>query len=252
MIAVAKSQLGYSESRTKETIYAAWASRSSLPWCSEFVAWSAYKAGIPSSIIPVGTTSGEYREFFAEQGRYYILNNGQNNSSCGCKKMSAKTISFSGIKPGDILLIESNGNYADGPDHTCMVVSKNYNTVTTIDGNSHDQVEYRIRRASQIHGVCRPLYNLTRVSLNAKAVSGKRVKLIWKKLSDVSGYQIYRSTQKNSGYRLIKTVGKSTNAYTDKQIVKNKGYYYRVRAYKVCNGKRVYGRLSTIKTVKAV
>lgn len=252
MLAVAQSQIGYQESKTGETIYSAWAGQPGLPWCSEFIAWCANKAGIPTSVIPVGTYSKAYRKFFSEQGRYYIVNNGQNNTSCGCKKMAARTISFSDIKPGDILLIGSASNYSSGPKHTCMVVSKNKNTVTTIDGNINNQVCYRTRKASQIHGVCRPLYNLTKVTFTAKAAYGRKVLVRWKKLSDVSGYQIYRSTKKNSGYRLIKTAGKNTNTYTDKQLTKNKYYYYRIRAYRVCNGKRVYGQFSSAIAVKAV
>lgn len=250
ILSVAESQLGYHESKTGETIYAAWASRSNLPWCSEFVAWCANKAGIPTSIIPVGTYASAYRKFFSAQGRYYILNNGQNHRSCGCKKMAAKTISFSSIKPGDILLTGSASNFAKGPGHTCIVVSNNGNTLTTIDGNVNDEVCYRTKKAAQIHGVCRPYYNLANVTFTAKAASKRTVQIKWKKLSDVTGYQIYRSTKKNSGYRLIKIAGKNTSTFTDKKLEKNRQYYYKIRAYKTYNGKFIYGGSGTVRAVK--
>lgn len=250
MIAVAESQLGYQESKTGETIYAAWASQPTLPWCSEFIAWCAYKAGIPTSIIPTATYANAYRRFFSAQGRYYILNNGQNHSSCGCKKMAARTISFSSIKPGDILLTGSAQDFAKGPGHTCMVISNDGHTLTTIDGNINNQVCYRTKKADQIHGVCRPYYNLTKVTFTAKAASKRTVQLRWKKLSDVSGYQIYRSTKKNSGYRLIKIADKNASTFTDKKLTKNKQYYYRIRAYKTYNGRFIYGNAGTARAVK--
>lgn len=250
ILAVAESQFGYHESRTGETIFSAWAGQPGLPWCSEFVAWCANKAGIPKSIIPVGTCAGDYRKFFSAQGRYCIVNNGQDHNACGCKRAASKTISFSSIKPGDILLVSSEKNFAKGPSHTCMVISTNKNTVVTIDGNVKDRVNYCIRTASQIHGVCRPLYHLSQVTGKVKAISGKRAQLTWKKLSGVSGFQIYRSTHKTNGYQLVKTVRGTTTAYTDGNLRKNSYYYYKIRPYQICNGKRVYGPFSNVMAVK--
>lgn len=250
IISVAESQFGYHESKTGETIFSAWAKQPRLPWCSEFVAWCANKAGIPKSIVPVGTCTRDYRKFFSAQGRYYILNNGQDHRACGCRKAASKTISFSSIRPGDILLVSSEKNFAKGSTHTCMVISVNRNTVVTIDGNVKDQVTYCIRTASQIHGICRPLYNLTKVASKIKALSGKRVQLTWKKLRGVSGFQIYRSTHKTSGYHLVKTVKGTDSTYIDGKLNKNGYYYYKIRPYQICNGKRVYGSFSNPMAVK--
>lgn len=78
-----------------------------------------------------------------------------------------------------------------------------------------------------------------------------QVKVKWKKISGVSGYVIYRSTKKSSGYKKIKTIKKaSTTSYTNKKLSRKKKYYYKVRAYKVVNGKRVYGSYSSVKSIK--
>ncbi len=251
ILAVAESQFGYHESRTGETIFSAWAKQPGLPWCSEFVGWCAYKARIPKSIVSPKTCASDYRKFFSQQGRYYIVNNGQNHRACGCKKAASKAISFSSIKPGDILLVSSEEKFAKGPSHTCIVVSKNRNTVVTIDGNVKDRVDYRIRTAAQIHGVCRPLYHLSNVPCKARTVSRNQAQLTWKRLPEASGFQIFRSTHKTNGYRLIKTVGKNTSTYTDKKLTRNKVCYYKIRPYQICNGKRIYGSYSKVMAVRA-
>lgn len=160
LIAVAKSQLGYKESETGETIYSAWAGQNGKAWCSEFVAWCANKAKIPTSIIPVGKSSNQYRDFFSKRGKFYIVSNGQDNNLCGCEQYASGIISISEILPGDILVVESNNNYSDGADHTCIALSISGNKVNTIDGNSNNMVRYSSSNPKRIHGVCRPYYHI--------------------------------------------------------------------------------------------
>ena len=52
-------------------------------------------------------------------------------------------------------------------------------------------------------------------------------------------------------YSNIKTItsGKTTS-YTDSKLTKNKIYYYKVRAYKTINNKKVYGPYSSVKYIK--
>lgn len=87
--------------------------------------------------------------------------------------------------------------------------------------------------------------------LKLKKKSKRVVKVSWKKQKNVSGYEVYRSTKKNKSFKKIKTlkkVGKVT--YTNKKLKKGKTYYYKVRAYKVVSGKKVYGKFSTVKKIK--
>jgi fibronectin type 3 domain-containing protein len=85
-----------------------------------------------------------------------------------------------------------------------------------------------------------------------KAVAGlKRVKLSWKKVSGTTGYEIYRATSKSGKYKKVKMIAKiSTISYIDKKLTAKKNYYYKVRAYKTVNGKKVYGAFSDIKGAK--
>ena len=75
-----------------------------------------------------------------------------------------------------------------------------------------------------------------------------KVKVIWKKLTNISGYQIQYAPNKKFKKAKSKTV-KSTSV-TLKKLKKKKTYFVRVRAYKVVDGKKVYGKWSSVKKVK--
>ena len=75
-----------------------------------------------------------------------------------------------------------------------------------------------------------------------------KVKVIWKKLTNISGYQIQYAPNKKFKKAKRKTV-KSTSV-TIKKLKKKKTYFVRVRAYKLVDGKKVYGKWSAVKKVK--
>lgn len=71
----------------------------------------------------------------------------------------------------------------------------------------------------------------------------KMLKLTWDKVSNVKGYQIYRSTTgKADSYQKVATV--KDNSYTDTKLASSTTYYYKVRAYAKQNGKNIYGSFS--------
>lgn len=77
------------------------------------------------------------------------------------------------------------------------------------------------------------------------------MKISWKKQKNASGYEVYRSTKKNKSFKKITTLKKAGKViYVNKKLKKGKTYYYKVRAYKVVSGKKVYGKFSTIKKIK--
>ena len=58
---------------------------------------------------------------------------------------------------------------------------------------------------------------------------------------DVDGYEIFRSTKKNSGFGKKPYFTTSNTSYTNtKDLKAGKTYYYKVRAFVVINGERVY------------
>jgi len=75
-------------------------------------------------------------------------------------------------------------------------------------------------------------------------VDGKAITIGWKKVAGASGYEVYRSTQKDGGYALI---GGTVNAkYTDTNTVSGTTYYYKVRAYVTVAGRNFYGKESVV------
>ena len=92
--------------------------------------------------------------------------------------------------------------------------------------------------------------------VNLKSVSSARknhtIKASWDKKSGANGYQIYYSRNKNfknlSAKKIVKG-GKKTS-YVGKNFTKGRKYYVKVRAYKNVNGKKVYGKWSSVKSVK--
>lgn len=85
-------------------------------------------------------------------------------------------------------------------------------------------------------------------TLKGTTPSAKQVKLTWKKVSGADGYEIHRSTKKDGKYSKIKTITKgSVKTYTDKSKLKSgTTYYYKIRAYRKVDGKKVYGEYSKV------
>ncbi len=73
------------------------------------------------------------------------------------------------------------------------------------------------------------------------------IKMSWAKVTGAAGYEIYRSDEKSGTYKLIKTV--TTNSCTNSGLKAGSKYYYKVRAYKTVNGKKVYGVYSDVKSM---
>ena len=58
--------------------------------------------------------------------------------------------------------------------------------------------------------------------------------------------RVYRSAKKAGSYKAVKTIKKaSTVSYSNKKLKKKKAYYFKVRAYKMKNGKRIYSSYSS-------
>lgn len=92
---------------------------------------------------------------------------------------------------------------------------------------------------------------LKKTTVKLKKSGKKNVAVSWKKISNATGYQIYKATKKNGKYSKVKTIKKSkTTKWTDKKNKKGKTYYYKVRAYKTVDGKKVYGAYSSVKKIK--
>ena len=78
---------------------------------------------------------------------------------------------------------------------------------------------------------------------SAKKTSSKAVTVKWKKVSDVTGYQIQYSTKSDFSSKKTVTVKKASTTSTKiKSLKKGKKYYVRVRSYVTINGKKCYSK----------
>ena len=84
---------------------------------------------------------------------------------------------------------------------------------------------------------------------SAKNVKGKKLFIKWEKDKNAKGYQISYSTNRKFK-KNTKTTATPKTTFTVKKLKKKKTYYVRVRAYTLSNGKKVYGKWSSVKKVK--
>lgn len=89
----------------------------------------------------------------------------------------------------------------------------------------------------------------TKPTITVKSTKTRTATVTWKAVSGADGYDVYCGTSKSK----IKTaVAKGTTSLkvTKTKLTKNKTYYFRARAYKLVNGKKVYTSYSAVKSVK--
>lgn len=84
------------------------------------------------------------------------------------------------------------------------------------------------------------------VKLSKSGSSAVNVK--WNASSGASGYEIYRASGSSGSFSKIKDT--SSISYKNSSLKKGKTYYYKVRAYKTVNNKKVYGSFSDKKGIK--
>lgn len=243
IIKVAESQVGYKESSTGETVYGAWAGSSRAEWCSEFLGWAGEQAGVSADVFPWATSAYGYMKKYSSLGRFYLLDNGMDNSCC--EGFASGTISMSDIRPGDVLMIECKNNYSNGPDHTCLAISVASDRVLCVDGNWNAEVARTEHIATDIHGVCRPNYTspaTERTPAENKSIAAPKlsesfnasttIQLNWRAVSGADGYYIYRGTSKKNMERIGIVSAKKPCTYNDRYTKNGTKYRYQVRAYR--------------------
>lgn len=86
----------------------------------------------------------------------------------------------------------------------------------------------------------------TTVAKNTSTVGKGYIKLSWTAVPGADGYEVFKSTKRYSGFGTKAYFSTTKTTYKNtKGLVKGKKYYYKVRAYKVVDGKKVYGQWST-------
>lgn len=92
-------------------------------------------------------------------------------------------------------------------------------------------------------------YKLLKPTITLSNSSYTSIKLSWAKIKGASGYEVYQATSLNGRYTKIATVGSTTLSYNKTKLSFNRKYYYKIRAYQVVNGVKVYSAYSDIKNI---
>lgn len=88
-------------------------------------------------------------------------------------------------------------------------------------------------------------------SLKVTSKKTKTADVSWKKVTNATGYEIYRATSKKGTYKKVKTISKgSTVKFTNKKLKKGTTYYYKVRAVVKTKSGTFKGSFSDVKSVK--
>lgn len=93
------------------------------------------------------------------------------------------------------------------------------------------------------------VYTLKQISTPTVKKSGTKVKVSWQNINGETGYQVYKMSKKNGKYSVVSSI-RTSKTYYSFTATKGKYYYYKVRAYKTVDGKRIYGPWSSIKSFK--
>ena len=94
------------------------------------------------------------------------------------------------------------------------------------------------------------IYTLKKVSTpTVSKYNSSKVKVSWTNINGESGYEISISTSK-TGTNIVSRYSTTTGKTKTLSVKKGKTYYYKVRAYKVVNNKRIYAPWSSVKSYK--
>ena len=138
--------------------------------------------------------------------------------------------------------------------------TKSYWTTFTDKGKKSGTVyKYKVRAFTKVNG--KKVYGefstvLTTATKMQRPILviyslNKQPRLSWGKVRGATGYEIFMSTKKSGGYKKLKTISKTNIIkYTKSKLQKGKTYYFKLRAYKVVKGIKIYSSYSSTKAVK--
>lgn len=85
--------------------------------------------------------------------------------------------------------------------------------------------------------------SIEKPSITAKSTNGTTI-IRWKKVSNASGYKVYRAKKKKGKYELLNTT--EALSYSDSSIIGGRNYYYKVAAYYKNESTTINGEASDV------
>ncbi len=158
IVDTALSQVGTYEGSGGYSKYGDYFGSPYIAWCCAFVSWCARTTGISQSVIPTNLSCTAMRDYFKNQGLYYL------SSSFGgtYSPKQGDLIFFTSTSPGN----RSQNNIT----HIGIVVDATSSYVTCVEGNCPDRVRKIDRQyTSYIAGYATPKYTGVNTSTPAPA-----------------------------------------------------------------------------------
>lgn len=193
-------------------------------------------------------TATEYKSAKAELNASYTLSAPSVNS-CRLSNTSLRyTFSGDGLQTAFVYSVtDSSGNVIVPQTETTESVAVvegltlgEYYTVSVAEKNSIAASEYTLHTKQAMPP------SSSKISA---AVNSDGINISYLPSQVVSGYYIYRSTEKNSGFEEIARVEDSAAAdYTDKTVKYGVTYYYKVKRYTTSNGEDYLSAYSPVST----
>ena len=238
LVVVAKGELGYEEVKAKPTDANGWTKYAvNYPiwkygaWCACFVTWCAKKGNVLNKAIPQYAWVLSGKAWYKARGRFIDV-----KSSYVPKK-------------GDVIFFHEPGSPTSIGNHTGFVEAYNpaTKTIYTIEGNIHDSVDCDIHGRYDAYVTGFGVNGGTSlgqvpvvVPLQAKAVSASftSITVSWADTYSTCTYNVYRATALGGAYTYLRST--TSGSYIDKGLTTGKTYYYKVRAYRVVDGTKIY------------
>lgn len=98
---------------------------------------------------------------------------------------------------------------------------------------------------SSYYNKCASITTLKKVSSSVNRIGFSKMQLLWNNIDGETGYQISKASKK-SKTNIVYTYKSSTASKKNFSPKLNKKYYYKIRAYRVSGGKRIYGPWSSV------
>ncbi len=168
--------------------------------------------------------------------------------SLSIKEYNEMNIKIAKVKGASKYVVEKS---LDGKTYTSVEELPTYGTLTQGDLEVGKTYYYRVKACNAYTCGKWTTVSKKQTTLAPKlslATESKKVTVTVTAVNGADGYEVYRSTSKKKGYKLQ---GDTTDLVLENATKKGKTYYYKVRSYKLVDGKKVYSPYSGIKKIKS-
>lgn len=134
IVSAARGEVGNCFTKDNKYTYWYYGYHRSEDWCAIFVSWCAEQAGVASDIVPRLAGAHSNFDWFNSRGLWH----GKKSITWTYNGVTRSSTNDSSYVPqaGDIILRETYGGVADGPDHVELVTGSDGSRVYTIGGNT--------------------------------------------------------------------------------------------------------------------